>query len=462
MIKILILKEIQRSIISLRFMLILILTVVMFAISAILFIKQYNQQQIDFTTQLIENENALRENASHLNQLSSGTQYLLRGPVITELFASGEEKILPDRISMNSFSYIGYQNIDRQNYKLNPFINFDWTFIVGVILSFAALVLTFDRISGERESGVLRLQCANSVSRFQLMVANYISALMLLFVALSAGLILNLLIVSIWLNISIIMQFFFEIVSFYLLSFLYLSIFLLIGLYISSHVRKSSSGLAIALLAWATIVIFLPSGGAMLGQKIYKIQTYYEFEAKRRAAWWDIWNNVSVKEAQGYSSKNFLFLAERVALVNKLDESNNKFRYERFKELFNQVKTAKNFARISPFFQYKYAGEAIAGTGLQTFAAFYEQGRIYRTIFQKFIKDKDRIDMESSHQICRWHPEVYSEASVSFDDIPKFTYQKSGFADIARKAGKDLLLLFCFNMLFAMLAFISFMKYDVR
>lgn len=463
MLKILIIKEIQRSIISLRFMLILILTVAVFVVSGVLFVKQHNQRQSDFEAQMIKNNDDLRTRTAHLNELSGEVQNLLRKPVVAELFASGEEKIIPDKISMTSFYYGGYENIDRNNYKLNPFTDFDWIFIVGIVLSFAALVLTFDRISGERESGVLRLQCSNSISRFQIIAANYFSSLILLFIALLTGLILNLLIVGIGLKISIITEFFFEIVSFLFLSFLYLSIFLLAGLFISSRVRKSASGLAISLLVWTTVVIFLPSGGAMLGKKIHKIPSSYEYRAKIGAAWNDIWMNAPVKEARGYwNGRDFPYLAERAALVNRLDDSNNKFRYERFLQLLNQVKTARNYTRVSPFSLFKYAGETFSGTGLHGFTVFYEQGKIYRAIFREFVEEKDKIDPESYHHICAWHPEGYSEAEVSFEDIPKFTYQKPAFGDTIGQAGMDLLLLTCFNMVIAMLAFISFMNYDVR
>ena len=102
------------------------------------------------------------------------------------------------------FRYAGYDNIDRLNYKINPYSDLDWVFIVGLILSFAALVMTFDSISGEKERGTLRLQCSYSLSRLRLIVAKYLSSLILMAIALLCGIIVNLIIVTIGLNASLI------------------------------------------------------------------------------------------------------------------------------------------------------------------------------------------------------------------------------------------------------------------
>ncbi|MBN2415084.1 ABC transporter permease subunit [bacterium] len=463
MFKILVVKEMQRSIGSLRFLLILLLSLILFTVSGILFIQTYKQRLNDYQTQYLNNDEQLRERAVHLNQLSGNTQYLLRHPIVSELLASGAERLVPDRIAMTSFSYGNYENIDRQNYKLNEYHDFDWVFIIGIIFSFAALVLMFDRISGERESGVLRQQCANSVSRFEIIAANYVAGLLTLFIALAVGIVLNLLIVSIGVHSPIVLEYPVSIVALLISSFLYLSLFLLIGLFISSRVRKSASGLAIALLVWTTVVIFLPSGGAMLGQKIHKISSSYEYTARIRAAWNDIWMNAPVPEARGYwDGRDFPYLKERAELVNTLDNMRDTYRHERFLELLAQVNTARNFTRVSPFSLLKYAGESFAGTGLYGFVNFYNQGRIHRTTFRNFIEQKDAEDPESYHQICSWMPEGYSEAEVDFDDIPRFVYQEPGFAEKGAHAGVDLILLAVFYLIAAMAAITSFIKYDVR
>lgn len=461
--KTLIIKEIQQGIISLRYLLTLILTMIIFIASAVFFINKYNDRRSDYEAQMMKNTQGLQERAQHLNQLSGNNQYLIRPPRLAELFAAGGEKHLPDRIEFTAFRYAGYENIDRLNYMLNPFADMDWVFIIGLILSFASLVLTFDRISGERESGTLRLQCSNSVSRLKMIVAKYLASLMLMAFALVIGIIVNLIIVSIGLNTSLISHYPAQIFITLILFLLYVSLFLLVGLYISSQVRKSASSLAISLLIWTTIIIFIPAGGSMLGEKIRKIPSSYEYQQQSGAAWNEIWMSAPVPQARGYwNGRDFPYLADRVKLVNRLDEAMDRFREERFRDLLSQVQTARSLTLLSPYAVLQYAMESISGTGVNAFVRFYDQGKLYRGLFREFVVQKDASDPDSYHQICAWHPEAYSDKPVPFEDIPKFEESRSSVGETLWRSRINLLLLMAFNLLGAILAFGAFMRYDVR
>ena len=52
----------------------------------------------------------------------------------------------------------------------------DWVFIIALVLSFVAILFTFDAISGERERGTLRLTLSNSVSRGAVLFAKFLGA----------------------------------------------------------------------------------------------------------------------------------------------------------------------------------------------------------------------------------------------------------------------------------------------
>jgi ABC-type transport system involved in multi-copper enzyme maturation permease subunit len=461
--KVLIGKEIHQGIMSLRYLLILVLTISIFTASGLFFIKKFTDRRNDYNEQVLENRKNLEENAQHLNSLAPVNQYLIRPPLQTELFASGSEKYLSDRIGFTMFRYAGYDNIDRLNYKINPFNDLDWVFIVGLILSFAALVLTFDSISGEKERGTLRLQCSYSLSRFKLIIAKYLSSLILMTIALICGIVVNLIIVTIGLNTSLITLHPVQILISIFLFLFYISIFLLLGLFISSQVRKSASSLALALLVWTTFLIFIPAGGSMLAEKINPIRSSYEYSETINNDWNEIWMNCPVKEARGFwNGRDFPYLADRVKLVNQLDDMLNKHRAERFKELLGQVRNARNLTFISPYALLRHAMESVAGTGLDAFVRFYERGKIYRSIFGDFVKQKDQEDPGSTHNICAWHAIAYSDKPVQMEEIPKFQAPKLSAGGAVLNARLSLFLLLCFNLIGAILAFIAFMRYDVR
>jgi len=63
----------------------------------------------------------------------------------------------------------------QRNFLLPQFIHIDWIFLNSLILSFVALLLTYDCICGEKEGGTLRLMLAGAVPRHKLLVAKYLS-----------------------------------------------------------------------------------------------------------------------------------------------------------------------------------------------------------------------------------------------------------------------------------------------
>ena len=462
MIKVMLFKEILGTINSLRFMLTLILTVTVFTASAFLFIKKYDQRIVDFQElELKRNEN-LQDNARHLNKLARNDQSLIRKPKITELIASGDEKNLPNSVQFDAFSIDDYANMNRMNYKLNSFLDMDWIFIVGLIFSFLALVLTFDRISGEKESGTLRLQCANSISRLKIISAKYLSYMIILGLVLLIGLVMNLIIVSITLKIVSSPGFILQLLITFVLFMIYLSLFLLIGLFISSQVQKSATSLALSLLLWTLIVILIPAGGSMIAPKIKKIPSSYEHNQLRRAAQTEIWDNAP-KGAGGYwGTPEYPYMKERCELINTLDANRDEYRYIRFNDLLSQVKTAQNLTRLSPYSLLNYTGVAIAGTGLNAFVDFYERVRIYRLTFRDFIEQKDKEDKESYHYINSWHPEGFSSKPVEIQQIPKFNEPGYSIGVAMGQAKLDIILLILFNLIGFVLAFGAFVRYDVR
>ncbi len=463
MFQILIKKEIRHGLISLRYLLTLVLTVALFAACGIFSIHSYTQRRADFEDQRLEQQNSLQQEAQQLNTLASSAQYIIRQPKETEIISSGEEKLLPDRIQFSAFWYANYTNIDRLNYRLLSGIQLDWIFIIGMLLSFVALILTFDQISGEREKGTLRLQCANAVSRFTLIMSKYAAALALMAIALVIGILVNLIIVRIGLREMLLFKYPGQLLVLLVIFLVYISLFLLLGLFVSSRVHLSSSSLAICLLIWTTLLVFIPGAGSMIGQKIHRIQSSYEYEQKRDTAWNDIWMNAPEPKARGYSNgRDFPYLAERVKLVNQLSESNDRFRNDRFYELLGQVRFARSLTMISPYSLLRYAAESITGTGLESFVHFYESGKIYREIFHQFIIQKDAADPDSYHQICSWHPEAYSDKPVLLEDIPVFNAPAVSTWQGILGTKVPLLALVAANLLIGIMAFASFMRYDIR
>ena len=139
------------------------------------------------------------------------------------------------------------------------FTDYDVVTILQVILSFLALLFAYDAISGERETGTLTLVLANPGSRGQLLLGKYLGAL----VSLSIPLIFSFLVAiaimqsSPYLHLST--DDWARIGLIFLLSLLYLSTFLLLGLLLSVNTQQSVTTLLWGTLCWVLLVLLYPT-----------------------------------------------------------------------------------------------------------------------------------------------------------------------------------------------------------
>ncbi len=66
------------------------------------------------------------------------------------------------------------------NFLLSRFSDIDWVFVISLFLSFVTLVLSYDRICGEREAGTLRLMLAGPIPRYKILFGKYVGVMLIL------------------------------------------------------------------------------------------------------------------------------------------------------------------------------------------------------------------------------------------------------------------------------------------
>ncbi|MCJ7578976.1 MAG: ABC transporter permease subunit, partial [Candidatus Aminicenantes bacterium] len=162
MIKEVLFKELRENLNTVRFYLILILTILLFVVSSITFVRNYNQKVLDYRSDITANESLLVEKSKDLLQLGRFKQSLLKKPNPSEFLSEASEKILPNKFLSDIF-YLDFPEVEgRSNVLLRGFKTVDWEFIVAVVLSFLAFVLSYDAVCGEKEQKTLSLIFSNS------------------------------------------------------------------------------------------------------------------------------------------------------------------------------------------------------------------------------------------------------------------------------------------------------------
>ena len=466
-------KEILENLLSLRFSLSLLLTTCLFVVCGYVFAIGYQEQSKDYWKKTNENLSALREQSSALYKVAFYKQGIYCKPRPLSVCAEGFEKSLPNFYGVNAFTADLPKTKGQANFALPQFSNVDWVLIISLILSFAALVFTYDSICGEKQAGTLRLTLANTVPRYKVLLGKYFGAMITLAIPLIVGMLVSLIIVIPSKDISISGGEWLKIITIILVSLLYLSIFVLLGMFVSSRTSHPANSMAILLLVWVVFVILLPSFCRIIFDISCKEPTQVELERRLKEVGKQIWDN---HEKFGKNAGNWASDVNnptnnppaRARLQNASTNARNQVREDHHNKLLAQAFARRNFACLSPAVIYQRACEAFANTGISRCVHLYKQVKQYGAGLKEFIRSKDAEDSESLHLINPGRETVQgswkaiSHKPVDFDTVPKFQERDPRLGESLRWAIWDIGLLVLFNLVFFAAAFVSFLRYDVR
>ena len=471
MIRQIIYREILENLLSLRFILSLLLAVSLFAAAGFVFTAKYMQESQDYWEDTNENLSNLNEQTKRLCDAARYRQTVYGKPRALALCTEGFDKYFPNCFRFNIFSMYIPQVRSRGNFDLGRFSDMDLVFIISLILSFVALIFTYDTICGEKEAGTLRLMLAASIHRHKILLGKYVGAMLTLGMPLLLGLLVNLLIVISSKDVIISAGDWLKILSIVLLSFLYLSVFVLLGMLVSSRTAHSANSMVILLLAWVGLVILIPSFGRIVSDAACESPT--QAELQRRFA--EAEKQIEDDDISGKFGSNPMYFGSKhqenppgtAMLVNARTQARNQVREDHLNKMIAPLIFGQSFTRLSPTVLYQCASETIAGTGITRFKSLYQQVKRYQQDLKEYIRGKDAEDPESLHLLCDhgqairdWG--VISKKPVSFDTVPKFQERDLVLGESLKLAIWDIGLLVLFNLVFFTAAFVSFLRYDVR
>ena len=335
-------------------------------------------------------------------------------------------------------------------------IKVDWGFIIGYVLSLVALLFTFDSISGEREQGTLRLMLANPTPRHTLLIGKFLGALISVSIPFMLAVLMNLLVISTsnvvhfeteaWGRLGIIV----------FIAILYASLFLVLGLLVSTRVQRSSVSLVILLLVWITLVVFMPNTLASIAGEFSPATSSGDFWKRYSQLNDELWDKYGEHIWSGRSDKKTL--TARNKFITEEAELNERLNEERLNEQIEQFQHTRFITRASPVTIVQHLLEAFAGTGFERHLQFVGNARLYARQFREFVVDTDRADPESLHIIGI--REGMSQKPVSSEAVPKFEDTFNLSKDFNTRT-KELLLLVLFLVVLLAGAYLAFVRVEV-
>jgi ABC-type transport system involved in multi-copper enzyme maturation permease subunit len=429
-------KEFQHNLQSRRTLVAYALFLTLSLFSTFLMAQNYTARHRQFVTEERKERQrlaALSDIESPIQQWRDYMSYPLMGvrePLAISVIARGMEPDLPVRFSSLAYYSSPVHRRGESNYLLQMFQSFDLVYVVLVIGSLLALLLSYDAVSEERERGTLQLLLAHAVPRDTVLRGKWLggySSLILPFViaiALVLAFLLHTGAVRLSANdiVAILIIFF--------LSLLYLAAVFNLGILASTLAHRSATSLASVLLVWVVVVLVVPNGVPSVVQVLQPVasrqQVLQEREAIRREDVRRTGHSGGPKFAEGAGEL----------------ESDHRVR------LREQLQASQAWSRVSPAACYLFAVTRVAGTGLRLHTDFLDAQERFRLQKVSYSRQQREAIGQIQAGEAWFHPE----------EVPRFHLVREDLAESIRGVWVDFLLLVLANVVLFLGAHVSFLR----
>ena len=468
-------RELYDNLNSLRFALATVLLLGLMLTNAIVHLREHPKR-------IQNHHNAVAEYQSRLAFYAEDSLYKLaeqgpgdldKQPSALRFCAEGGEAFLPkyaiggaDRWGhggqppLESFWILRYPSVTPDLHNVRPNVTkVDWGFIIGYVLSLIALLFTFDAITHERERGTLRLMLANSIPRHTVLIGKFLGALISINIPFTLAVLINLLMISTSSDVYLGAETWGRLCFIFFITLLYISLFLALGLLVSARVQRSAVSLVIILLAWVTLVVFMPSTLVSIAGRSGFSKSAFGFSERSAQLEKELQREYYTAAYGSDSDKSWTQkLQEAGEYVIKDAAAQERLHEERLKQRISQVRRARAITQISPVTIFQHLLEAFSGTGFERHLQFLENVKSYAQQYRVFIVDTDQADPESLH--ISGVREGMSQKPVPPEAIPKFEDTLSFSKDL-NTAAVDLLLLILFVIILLSGAYLAFVRVEI-
>jgi len=487
MLGILIKKEVIETILDLRFVIVTLLCIVLIPLGMYVSRKDYEQRLASYRR---EHQMYRQHYGTKVSENVEAQGF--RPPSMLSMFALGLDPFMPDKaVTSRSGLFRAAKEPGIDNPQSLLFGKADFLFNVSFIVSLAALIFTFNSISSEKEKGTLRLTIANSIPRGQILIAKIVGNYVVILIPFLISLLFALLILDASPNVSIVsLQVWPFLLVIIFVTFLFLLSMVSLGVCVSTLTHGSVASIMLAFLVWVIAVLSIPKISPMIADAVYPIESRSVANLTQRIAREDIEEEYDQKKGELYEKRCRRELgldprnistprneAERKAYA-KYDQEAAALDLECQRRIANRIRQleqdyrnkrdvqtalAMNLSRISPVSCYTYLIAGLSGTGLSEPERFVKNAQRYQEAVREAVYDKyitKRYANTTGGSAASTH---YAEGfDPSKTSLPEMYYQHQTLAEALHTGWADILLLFLFNILFFIAAFLRFRKYDVR
>lgn len=471
MLLLLIRKELLDQLLSLRFAIACVLCLVALLLSAAVQARDYREAMSTFNMNTVVHRNAILQQ-SEIRQLRQGIE-VDRPPNAMNVLVRGLAPQLTESVEVHSGGRIDFVRTYERNPVIPLFPSVDFVFIVGVIMSLLALAFSYDAISGEQESGVLKLLMSYALPRDTLILGKWIGGYVALVTPFILAFVAALTIGVFFPEVEYGLDETLAIVGLLGLALLYLAAIYSLGLLVSTLTELASTSIAVLLLLWVALMLAVPNmvtyaTGQIVDvpsrESIDREQGQLREEGRRKGE--------AMRRVEGVSwdhdQWSETFRAEMAALNREVEIAVQKLAESYLAQVRNQSRWSGIVARLSPLTSFNMAAYDLAADGIEQERRFVEALQDYGEVWDRYTAGQElawrNFVEERRGQGGNFTGEEAERFKRGLDlgEYPRFKFAYMSFGDRLELIWFDILLLLMWNALFFMASYISFLRYNIH
>ncbi len=352
----------------------------------------------------------------------------------------------------------------------------DLEFVIRVVLGLLAILIAFDAIAGEKESGTLRLALSHPVSRPVFWIGKMLGGAISLLVPLTLVLLVAVIsgeAMGVGLSDRESVA---KISSLFVVSSGYLVALYALGLLVSSLAQTQKNAMVVLLVCWVMLVLAAPPLAILIARAAAPVDSIHLYEAQKRSLGEDL--DIEKEYALGkiftdskghlssaaYRTENKAVLDDKISLIEGdflkrrrrlLGEVDQRFQRANRR----QTLLANAIMLASPAALFAHAATSLAGTGDPEREAWLAAVNQHQTTLTQVVFENDaRVSARSqggSMSFTRREPPKLS-------DVPAFVPPNRNLRATLGETVLPAAILFLFWGVFVFAGLAAFYRYDVR
>ncbi|HUX06478.1 MAG TPA: ABC transporter permease subunit [Acidobacteriota bacterium] len=447
-------KELRASVRTLRFVLVLVITLLLFIGATVLGTNRYNLTKNSY-------ELTVRQQAESFAAVKSYEPMLgiflaaYRPPNPGTLIATGINQLIGDTF------YI--YNVNNPPALKSPLIHnsfsrlhgdYDMLTIVAIVISFLALLLSYDAFPGEKRDGTAQLLFSEPVGRASIAIGKALGLSLTLFIPIIVSCTASALIAVIAIpgaGDAILGG----MAALLILALLYAAVFISLGVAISALTHRPFRSLTALLIIWIALVYVVPEAITAASTSAHPTPTDDDFSNRYR--------EVTIKYLEGFRSFPQDLIERRAAWFELTKWYQGQLRIV-WRDIANNLIRQEDFAWawgwFTPVIPLKLAATGFCGTNPGTEVGSMDSVWDAVVRYDEYLMQKIVADSEEARRTGGGMPRY--ESGIPWSEIPKVEFRTDSAAQRWGALATGCIVLLAWLVLFTMISILLARRYDPR